>query len=118
MTLKDILYSLIEDGPLREVIIVDGDGFMIENVGEPSYGDNSYTSAIIRDMYQDIKKITTLKERSLPIQGIFETTKGLIIVSFFPGNFTFFGVSKDNIKIKDVWNALSKEYKNIANALL
>jgi len=115
--LKDILISLIEDGPFKEVIVVDGDGFLIENVGLVSSDDNTFTAAIVRDVYQSLKKLTTSAQKSLPIQGIFETTKGSIIFSFFPNNIAIFGISKDNVKIKDVWNSLAKVYKGIAEAL-
>jgi len=117
MMLKDILYSLIEDGPFKEVMVVDNDGFLIESVGDKSSDDIAYIAAIVRDVYHNLKKVTTSYTKSLPIQGIFETTKGSIIFSFFPNSFTLFGISKDKVKIKDVWNSLAKVYKSIAEIL-
>ncbi|HDM43288.1 MAG TPA: hypothetical protein ENG29_02755 [Firmicutes bacterium] len=116
MVLNEILVKLVEEGPLKKVILVDYDGFLIEKVGVEDKEDD-LVAAIVRDLLEKIKKITRSSSNSLPIQGIFETTSGLVAFSFFPNNLALFGVSKDGVKIRDVWNSLSKMYKTIAEAL-
>ena len=113
----DVLNKIAALDGVRAVVIVSGDGFPLESVIRDLAFDADELAALARDGAAAAREMVENLEEGQFVQGVFEYSKGSILLTNLPLRMTLAVVAARGRNKAELWNAAASLFPEVLRAL-
>ena len=113
----DVLNKIAALDGVRAVVIVSGDGFPLESVIRDLTLEADELAALARDGAAAAREMVENLEEGQFVQGVFEYSKGSILLTNLPLRMTLAVVAARGSNKAELWNAAASLFPEVLRAL-
>ena len=113
----EVLKKIAALDGVRAVVLVSGDGFPLESVIKDEALDAEAVAALARDGAAAAREMVEEMEQVQFVQGVFEYSKGTILLTNLPLRMTMAVVMSRGGNKAALWNAAATAFPEVVRAL-
>ena len=113
----EVLKKIAALDGVRAVVLVSGDGFPLESVIKDEALDAEEVAALARDGAAAAREMVEEMEQGQFVQGVFEYSKGTILLTNLPLRMTMAVVMSRGGNKAALWNAAATAFPEVVRAL-
>lgn len=113
----EVLNKIAALDGVRAVVLVSGDGFPLESVIKDEALNAEEVAALARDGAAAAREMVEEMEQGQFVQGVFEYSKGTILLTNLPLRMTMAVVMSRRANKAALWNAAATAFPEVVRAL-